>query len=136
MNLLNTKDSLFGNPIWSDINGSLEQTTNRGVAIDKNINAVKTAIKNILSTPRGADLMDPYFGTDVYKFLFETLDDINMQFLKDVVKNDINSQEPRVSVKIVNIKQNSDTQVDITVFFKLKDSNLEDSVLYSANLNY
>lgn len=135
MNIFNTKDSPFNNPIWSDFNGNLEQTANKGIAMDKNINAVKTSIKNILSTPRGADLMDPYFGTDIYNFIFEQLDEINISFLKDVIKNDLNTQEPRISTKSVIVKQHNDVALDITVIFKLKDSDLEDIVYYTIDLN-
>lgn len=132
MNIFNEKTAPTTNTIWSDFNSDFEQTANKGIAIEKNLNAVKTSIKNILSTPRGSDLMDPYFGTDLYKFIFEQLDDINIQFLKDIIKNDINSQESRISIKKLSLNKQSDTALDILLIFTLKDSNLEDAINYTA----
>jgi phage baseplate assembly protein W len=131
MNTFSTKNT---NVIWSDFNSDFEQTANKGTAIELNINAIRTSIKNILSTPRGTDLMNPYFGTDLYKFIFEQLDEINMQFLKDVVRNDINSQESRITIKSITITKESDNVLNLAIIFSLKNSDLEDAIYYTALL--
>jgi phage baseplate assembly protein W len=131
MNTFSTKNT---NVIWSDFNSDFEQTANKGTAIELNINAIRTSIKNILSTPRGTDLMNPYFGTDLYKFIFEQLDEINMQFLKDVVRNDINSQESGITIKSITITKESDNVLNLAIIFSLKNSDLEDAIYYTALL--
>jgi len=78
--------------------------------------------------------MNPYFGTDLYKFIFEQLDEINMQFLKDVVRNDINSQESRITIKSITITKESDNVLNLAIIFSLKNSDLEDAIYYTALL--
>ena len=120
--------------VWSDFNTDLEKTNNNGVAIYKNNNSVKEAIKNILKTPRGADLMSPYFGTALHKYLFEPLDVITINFLQDMIEKDISGAESRIIVKNVKINQKSDNSLEILVSYSLRNSNLEDSVYYNIGL--
>jgi phage baseplate assembly protein W len=120
--------------IWSDFDSDLSKTNNNNIAMLKNINSVKNAVKNILNTPRGADLMDPYFGTNIYDFIFEQLDDINLNLISDMVRNDLNNQESRIMVKTVKITKTSDNSINILVIFTLKDSNIEESILFNAQL--
>lgn len=120
--------------VWSDFDAEFNKGLNSDIVYFRNVNSIKQSIKNILNTPKGRDLMDPSFGTNLYLYQFDMLDDITIDFLKEIVKNDITSFEPRVIVKTVDIKKTNDTSIHVTIVFSVKETKLEDSMNYEVQL--
>jgi hypothetical protein len=119
---------------WSDFDANFTKGMNSDITYFKNINSIKQSIKNILNTPRGKDLMDPYYGTGLYEYIFEILDDLSINYLKDVIKTDILNNEPRVLINNIDIKKTSDSSIYISIIFTVKESKLEDSTTFVVTL--
>jgi len=115
---------------WSDFDANFIKGMNSDITYFKNLNSIKQSIKNILNTPRGKDLMNPFYGTNLYKYIFEILDDISINYLKDVIKTDILNYESRVIINNVDIQKTSDNSIYISILFTVKENKLEDKVTF------
>jgi len=120
--------------VWSDMDPDFTATRSGDAAMYVDVNSIKASIKNILNTPRGEELMNKKFGVGLYKFVFDPLDDITIDFLKESIKNDILNFETRVNVDKVDVEQTSETSILISVTFTIKDTKLEDSVTFEVTL--
>jgi phage baseplate assembly protein W len=81
----------------------------------KNVNAIRQSVLNILKTNHGERPFNPLFGANLRSFLFENIDGISIVAIADAVETAIKNDEPRVKVLNVVVKSNSDNnEVDIT----------------------
>ena len=74
----------------------------------KNENAISRAIRNLILTVPGDRPFQPDLGSDVYKSLFETLDQITASTIQQQIENTIIKYEPRVELNDVIVKANID----------------------------
>lgn len=72
----------------------------------KNANAITRAIRNLILTVPGDRPFQPELGSDVYKSLFETLDQITGSTIQQQIENTIIKYEPRVKLIDVIVKTN------------------------------
>lgn len=114
---------------YSDYSANFDKSLNSDVALLKNIAAIKESIRNIMLTPKGTDLMKPDFGSQVYSYLFEPLDNISIFTLKEIVKQDIKNFEPRVTILEVIIESPDTNSLSINVTYKINQLNIE-SIVY------
>jgi phage baseplate assembly protein W len=106
------------NRIYTDIDLSFEKITSNDIAKRVDVNAVKQSIKNLLMTQRGERLFQPEVGADLYQILFEPMDPLTTDALKDVIVECIKNFEPRVVLQGVDINPNYDrNEYDISLYF-------------------
>jgi len=67
------------------------------------VNAVITALKNILTTSPGEKLLNPTFGLDLRDYLFETVSEVKAYFLAQKILFGLPAQEPRVVIEYINV---------------------------------
>lgn len=104
--------------IYKDLDLSFAQTTSKDVAKRIDVNAVKQSIKNLLLTRPGERVFQPNIGSDLYRILFEPMDPITVEGLKDVITYCINNFEPRVKLQEVAVNPNYDeNSYDISIYF-------------------
>jgi phage baseplate assembly protein W len=78
--------------------------------------AVLGSLKNILTTSPGEKLLNPFFGLDFRRFLFENITDSVAFFIGQSILNGLVVQEPRVEVDQIDIVGIPDeNQYDITM---------------------
>ncbi len=65
--------------------GMVKNANTQDVAVVKNDNAIKQAIKNLIMTTPGEKPFQPLVGSNISKLLFEPLDD----FTSDAIKQEI-----------------------------------------------
>lgn len=89
---------------------------------------IKASIQRILNTVRGERVMQPWFGSNLRKILFEPLDAITLLQLKEDITNLINYQEPRIIVNDLSFHMDKENHtVYINLQFRYKREDIEES---------
>lgn len=98
-------------PIIKGSNGYFDQSFNT-------TDAVKTNIKNLLSTRRGERLMQPEFGTTLWNILFENdTDDENLeQEIETSIDTAIKNWLPYISIEQISINKDKPSNRDKYIF--------------------
>ena len=82
---------------------------------------VKNDLLQLLMTSPGERVMRPDFGSGIRNFLFQNIDDSDLDSLKLNIQNAIQTYEPRVSVSEISIeKQSDDNKIHIKVYGTFK----------------
>ena len=68
------------------------------IVVSKDASAIKQAIVNVLLTNKGERLMNPRYGSDIRRFLFEPLDYGTGFQIKGNIRDTLEKFEPRISV--------------------------------------
>ena len=69
----------------------------------KNEQAIARSIRNIVFTSPGEKFFDETFGSDVSRSLFENIDDLSAETMRDQIEESINRFEPRVNLRTVKV---------------------------------
>lgn len=83
--------------------------------------AIKVNIKNLLLTNNGERPLNPSFGNDLNKVVFESNDNITKELIRERITNTINRYIPSVEIK--NIKFDNDLNenyINFSIDFSLK----------------
>ena len=84
----------------------------------KNETAIARSIRNIFLTYPGEKFFDEDFGSTVSRVLFDNLDDISANFIKDQIEESINNFEPRVRLMDVITEPNFDENAfNVTIVY-------------------
>lgn len=70
--------------------------------------AIKNSITNIFLTSPGDKLLNPTFGIDLKRFLFEPVDDFISEIIRDDIETKLPLMEPRVVVDEVMVDPDED----------------------------
>ena len=84
----------------------------------KNESAIARSVRNIVFTLPGEKFFDEDFGSNVSRVLFDNLDDISANFIKDQIEESINNFEPRVRLMDVITEPNFDENAfNVTIVY-------------------
>lgn len=121
-------------PIYKDLdlNFTKHPITN-DVSTFQNIESVKKSVSNLLKYKRGEKLFNPDFYTGVYDSMFEPMNILQVDKLKEAIKNLLNKYETRILVNDVSIKQNLDSN-EINVYLYFTVINIQTPVSYTVKL--
>lgn len=107
--------------------------------LDKNVNAiaVKQALHNIFAWTPGERVLNPQFGSNLRKYLYEGLTDSNKELIMAEIRKCITQWEPRVQLeRVVDISTVSDTEhntVKIEIIYSIPSlSPQQYSYIYEA----
>jgi phage baseplate assembly protein W len=90
---------------------------------------IKSNLINLLLTDTGERVMNPNFGTNLKRFLFEGITDNNLETLKDNILNSILSYISEITVTNITLVPNTDNNlVDLTIEYYLNISQTPDQV--------
>ena len=78
------------------------------IVVSKDASAIKQAIVNVLLTNKGERLMNPRYGSDIRRFLFEPLDYGTGFQIKSNIRDTLERFEPRISVIDIKCTPNFD----------------------------
>ena len=67
------------------------------------LDAVKNSIVNAFLTAPGQKILNPQFGVDVRKYVFEPITSTTEIFLRKDIEDDLPSMEPRIELENVNV---------------------------------
>ena len=74
------------------------------------IEAVKTSIANALLTSPGEKILNPEFGVDLRRFIFEPIDEDTAEDIQDDIEDNLPKWEPRISLENVFVEADEDQQ--------------------------
>lgn len=118
-----TSNQLIGPIVPKDTGYPNEQQWN--FATGRDVEVLQSSVKMLLSTAKGERVMEPSYGTNLRRLLFEPmtqgLDDAARQEIADA----LNTWEPRVTLQNIAVQRNSDRS--ITVFCEFVSKATEDS---------
>lgn len=75
---------------------------------------IKNSIHVLLNTRKGSMPMNPNFGSGVYEYLFEPINDLTQGLIADAIEKDIAQWEPRVTVESIKV-----ASIENTRYFEL-----------------
>ena len=85
--------------------------------------AIKSSVKNLISTRPFERPFHPEIGSQVYALLFEPLTDTSVPVLVSTIRNTIEIFEPRVDLLDIDVRDNPDlNEITITLKFKITNS--------------
>ena len=95
------------------------------IAIKKDSDAVKRSVRNILLTNNYERPFKPNFGANLRARLFELNDFGTYELLVSDIKEALTMLEPRITNVGVRIVDTDDNNINVTVFYKIKNGNLQ-----------
>jgi|11BtaG_2_1085332.scaffolds.fasta_scaffold00147_13 phage baseplate assembly protein W len=103
--------------VYTDFKMDLEKSpVSSDLTLNKNEEAVKQSIKNLILTDRGERLMQPNLGGNIKAMLFETITPATLKLIEEQVRSTINLHEPRADLIDVLVSSEID---DNTVVVKI-----------------
>ena len=95
----------------------------RDITFKTDEDAVKASIRNLISTNNYERPFHPEIGCQIYGLLFENLNPLTLQVMKQTVIDVIDKFEPRAVVLDVLINDSIDkNSIDVDVIFRLVNS--------------
>ena len=122
VNLLTPKSKKI--TIYTDFKKNLEVSpVSQDITLNKDEDAVKEAIQNIILTDRGERLMQPNLGGNIRAMLFENITPAVLTLIEDQVRTTIELYEPRAELIDVIVTSNIDDNiVKVTIVFYIKNN--------------
>jgi phage baseplate assembly protein W len=91
---------------------------------------IKSNLINLLLTSRGERILNPTFGSDFKRLLFEPLTDILLDRIKENVLLSVNTYIPQITVTGMDIVPNTESNsVTASVSYTIRLSNTKDKIL-------
>ena len=91
------------------------------VVVSRDASAIKQAIVNVLLTNKGERLMNPKYGSDIRRYLFDPLDYGTANQITGNIKSTIDTFEPRISVLNLRALPNDDDNgFDVEMTYEIR----------------
>tara|TARA_R100000231_G_C5249030_1_gene142153 strand:- start:214 stop:615 length:402 start_codon:yes stop_codon:yes gene_type:complete len=86
----------------------------------KDSSAIARSIRNIVFTQPGEKFFQPDFGSRISESLFENIDDVSADVIRDEIRNSIKNFEPRVNLLSVIVRPNFDfNEINVTIEYEI-----------------
>jgi phage baseplate assembly protein W len=123
-------DLLFKYSINDDFNNDGEIND---LKIDYDFDAIKNGLVNLFTTSPGQKLLEPEFGLDFRKYVFENLTREMGTDLRGTIYKQVRRYEPRVTLKDVRIViYEDDSEMDIDIYFDVPSLNINNATIFGA----
>ena len=96
------------NSRYSDLSFNPKLTNEGDIAFVYDTSAINQSLFNILHTQKGRRLMDPDFGCDVHRYLFDPFDQNTVDKINGSIRFSFHKYEPRIRILSMNTKMNED----------------------------
>ncbi len=105
--------------------------------VNTDFERINQSIFTILSTARGERVMIPDFGCDLYKLVFESINNTFIQFAKTTVLQALTKWEPRIRVMDIGIYSyvNQPYSVGIKIGYEILQTKATNNYVYPYNTN-
>jgi phage baseplate assembly protein W len=109
--------------IYSDFKKNLEiSPVSSDLTVNKDEDAVKESIRNLILTDRGERLMQPNIGGHINAMLFENITPATLKLIEDRVRSTIELHEPRAELQDVVVSSNiDDNVVSVKIVFYIRN---------------
>ena len=104
-------------------------------------NAIFNSIRNVFNTKKGQKILNPNFGLDLERFLFESITRDNAEMIGRTIHEELPVYEPRINIHNVNVIAKPDDnqyQIDISIIIPSLDNRSATStgILTDEGFNY
>jgi len=97
-------------------------------------NQIKSNLVNLLLTDMGERVMNPNFGCNLKRYLFENINDVNAERVKNAVLSSVGYYIPEITVTSIAVTPNTDyNSIDISVNYILNISQTPDEITVQFN---
>jgi len=97
---------------------------------NKNETAIARSIRNLILTAPGERPFNPELGSQVSRLLFDPIDDITTEALREQIENTINNFEPRAELSNVICVGNIDeNRYEVSISFYMRNSSAEEQTV-------
>ena len=110
--------------IYQDFKKNLEVSpVSQDITVNKDEDAVKEALQNLILTDRGERLMQPNLGGNIRAMLFENITPAVLTLIEDQVRTTVELYEPRAELIDVTASSNIDDNiVRVNIVFYVKNN--------------
>jgi len=92
--------------------------------------AIRNNLINYFLTNKGERYLNPSFGSNIRKLLFENINQDSLDDIKDMVSDDISNYFPRVNPIVFELNAAPDSNtVRFYMKYSIQDTNIEDELL-------
>ena len=121
--------SLQRNEAYTDVPFRIQPNAVGDVAPTNALTAIRQSLFNILNTSPGKRVLNPEFGCNIRRFLFEPFDEATASKLGQSIKNSFERFEPRINITKVNvIIDERDGLFEVEVFYFVPALSVNDNV--------
>jgi len=87
---------------------------------------VRSQILHVIATPKGQRIMNPEFGTDLIRYIFEPSDSESWEGVKNEIMTSVHRYVPNVTLDNIEVVQSEDErgEIYVRVDYSLKVGNL------------
>ena len=91
--------------------------------------AIKTNLINFFLTGKGERVLNPTFGSDIKRFIFEPINTDTSIVMKNLITKELEVYFPRVEPIDINVTPIEDRNtIQFSIQYTIKQSNIEDEV--------
>lgn len=91
--------------------------------------AVKRALRNLIQTNKGERLMQPDYGCDVRKALFEDISPITTNLIKTYIEDAVTKYEPRIRIVNVGVNANeSYNSYEVSIVYEIINNTIPQAI--------
>ena len=98
------------NYTYSDLHLDVTNPIVKDIVADYDENAIRNSIYNLFNTVPGQNLLNPEYGLNLIKYLFEPINEYNGREIGSAIINGLATYEPRVVVDNIDIQINENEQ--------------------------
>lgn len=91
--------------LYSDVQLDFPENLNKDIKLLTDEEAIRNSIVNLFSTMPGQKLLNPEYGLNLQRFVFEPITDTNARMMGEIIMEGVRKYEPRVSVQNIDIKK-------------------------------
>ena len=114
-------DSLANGYLYKDVAFDLEPAYSYNSQLNKkeylkdiqalfDVEAVTNSITNAFLTAPGQKILNPEFGIDLRRFLFEPIDEFTAEIIQDDIETRLPLAEPRITVSNITVEGDEENQ--------------------------
>ena len=114
-----------------------DQLFNKGeindLKVDYDFDAIRNGLINLFITAPGQKILEPQFGLDFRRYVFENLTREMAMDLRGNIYAKVRRYEPRVTLTDVNIViYEDDNEMDINIYFDVPTLNINNASIFGA----
>lgn len=114
------------------------ETDHKGdVALSEGEMSIRDSIRLILGTAKGERIMEPEFGCDIHRHVYDNIDGTTLTLVEDSVGRALVRWEPRIDVGDISARRDPDepNKLLIEINFVVRSTNSEKNMVYPFYVN-
>ncbi len=100
-----------------------------------NKDSIKSNLTHILLTRKGERYMNPDFGTNLLRFLFEPVDDITLVSIKDELREVVSKYLPNVTIINLDVEENAINEYSYKIVLTYRINNIANTAPDNITIN-